>query len=60
MEADKRLELTRKILDTAVDKYGIAIEDIVIDPLAMPIGADTSRRRTRPSRSSAGSVRSSA
>jgi 5-methyltetrahydrofolate--homocysteine methyltransferase len=42
MEADKRLELTRKILDTAVDKYDIAIEDIVIDPLAMPIGADTS------------------
>jgi 5-methyltetrahydrofolate--homocysteine methyltransferase len=42
MEADKRLELTKKILDTAVDKYDIAIEDIVIDPLAMPIGADTS------------------
>jgi 5-methyltetrahydrofolate--homocysteine methyltransferase len=42
MEADKRLELTKKILDTAVDKYDIAIEDIVIDPLAMPVGADTS------------------
>jgi 5-methyltetrahydrofolate--homocysteine methyltransferase len=40
MEADKRLELTKKILDTAVDKYGLAIDDIVIDPLAMPIGAD--------------------
>ena len=40
MEADKRLELTKKILDTAVDKYGLALEDIVIDPLAMPIGAD--------------------
>jgi 5-methyltetrahydrofolate--homocysteine methyltransferase len=40
MEADKRLSLTRKILDTAVDKYGLAVEDIVIDPLAMPIGAD--------------------
>ena len=40
MEADKRLELTKKILDTAVDKYGLAPEDIVIDPLAMPIGAD--------------------
>ncbi len=40
MEADKRLVLTKKILDVAVDKYGLAIEDIVIDPLAMPIGAD--------------------
>jgi 5-methyltetrahydrofolate--homocysteine methyltransferase len=40
MEADKRLDLTKKILDTAVDKYGLAPEDIVIDPLAMPIGAD--------------------
>jgi 5-methyltetrahydrofolate--homocysteine methyltransferase len=46
MEADKRLELTKKILDTAVDTYDIAIEDIVIDPLAMPIGADTSVVRT--------------
>ncbi|MGI8435054.1 MAG: dihydropteroate synthase [Nocardioidaceae bacterium] len=40
MEADKRLMLTKKILDTAVDTYGLAVEDIVIDPLAMPIGAD--------------------
>jgi 5-methyltetrahydrofolate--homocysteine methyltransferase len=40
MEADKRLVLTKKIVDTAVDKYGLAPEDIVIDPLAMPIGAD--------------------
>lgn len=40
MEADKRLVLTKKILDTAVDQYGLAVEDIVIDPLAMPIGAD--------------------
>ena len=32
--------LTKKILDTAVDTYGLAVEDIVIDPLAMPIGAD--------------------
>ncbi len=40
MEADKRLVLTRKIVDTAVDTYGMAPEDIVIDPLAMPIGAD--------------------
>ena len=40
MEADKRLVLTKKILDTAVDTYGLSVEDIVIDPLAMPIGAD--------------------
>ena len=41
MEAPRRLELTRKILDTAVDRYGLALEDVVIDALAMPIGADT-------------------
>ncbi len=41
MEADKRLELTRKIVRVTTEEYGIAIEDIVIDPLAMPIGADT-------------------
>jgi 5-methyltetrahydrofolate--homocysteine methyltransferase len=40
MEADKRLVLTRKILETAVGTYGLAPEDIVLDPLAMPIGAD--------------------
>jgi 5-methyltetrahydrofolate--homocysteine methyltransferase len=37
----KRLEITRKIIDVAVDEYGIPLEDIVIDPLAMPIGADS-------------------
>ncbi|HEX2132413.1 MAG TPA: dihydropteroate synthase [Actinophytocola sp.] len=37
----KRLEITRKIIDVAVGSYGIPLEDIVIDPLAMPIGADT-------------------
>ncbi len=42
MEADKRLDLTAKIVRVATEEYGIAIEDIVIDPLAMPIGADTS------------------
>jgi len=42
MEADRRLELVGHIVDIATNKYGIAIEDIVIDPLAMPIGADTS------------------
>jgi 5-methyltetrahydrofolate--homocysteine methyltransferase len=42
MEADKRLELTAKILRVATEEYGIAAADVVIDPLAMPIGADTS------------------
>jgi 5-methyltetrahydrofolate--homocysteine methyltransferase len=36
------VELTRKILHVATEQYGIPIEDIVIDPLAMPVGADTS------------------
>jgi 5-methyltetrahydrofolate--homocysteine methyltransferase len=42
MEADKRLDLTAKIVRVATEEYGIAKGDIVIDPLAMPIGADTS------------------
>ena len=37
----RRLELVRKIVDVATGKYGLPIEDIVIDPLAMPVGADT-------------------
>lgn len=41
MEADKRLDLTAKIIRVATEDYGIAVADIVIDPLAMPIGADT-------------------
>jgi 5-methyltetrahydrofolate--homocysteine methyltransferase len=41
MTADRRVELTRKIVDVATGKYDIPVEDIVIDPLAMPIGADT-------------------
>ncbi len=41
MEPGRRLELVRKIVEVATGTYGIAIEDIVIDPLAMPIGADT-------------------
>jgi 5-methyltetrahydrofolate--homocysteine methyltransferase len=40
-EPERRLELVRVIIDTATEKYGIPIEDIVIDPLAMPIGADS-------------------
>jgi 5-methyltetrahydrofolate--homocysteine methyltransferase len=42
MEADKRLDLTAKIVRVATEEYGIDAADIVIDPLAMPIGADTS------------------
>ena len=42
MEVDKRLDLTAKIVRVATQEYGIAQADIVIDPLAMPIGADTS------------------
>ncbi|MBV9922968.1 MAG: dihydropteroate synthase, partial [Pseudonocardia sp.] len=37
----KRLDITKKILDIATGEYGIPLEDIVIDPLAMPVGADT-------------------
>jgi 5-methyltetrahydrofolate--homocysteine methyltransferase len=40
-EPERRLELTRYIVEQATGKYGIPIEDIVIDPLAMPIGADS-------------------
>jgi 5-methyltetrahydrofolate--homocysteine methyltransferase len=42
MEADRRLELVQHIVEVATTEYGIAKQDIVIDPLAMPIGADTS------------------
>jgi len=37
----RRFELARKIVDVATTKYGIPAEDIVIDPLAMPVGADS-------------------
>jgi 5-methyltetrahydrofolate--homocysteine methyltransferase len=40
-EPARRLELARKIVDVATDDYGIAVEDVIIDPLAMPVGADT-------------------
>jgi 5-methyltetrahydrofolate--homocysteine methyltransferase len=40
-EPQRRVELARKVIDVATGRYGIAIEDIVIDPLAMPVGADT-------------------
>ena len=41
-EPARRLELARKIVDVATGRYGIPLEDIVFDPLAMPVGADTS------------------
>jgi 5-methyltetrahydrofolate--homocysteine methyltransferase len=41
-EPERRLELAAKIIETATSRYGIPIEDVLIDPLAMPIGADTS------------------
>ena len=40
-EPARRLELVRKLIGTATETYKIPIEDIVIDPLAMPVGADT-------------------
>lgn len=46
MDWEKRIELTAKIVRVATEEYGIAIEDIVIDPLAMPIGADPTVGRT--------------
>jgi 5-methyltetrahydrofolate--homocysteine methyltransferase len=46
MESDKRLDLVGKIVRVATKEYGIAVNDIVIDPLAMPIGADTSHVQT--------------
>jgi 5-methyltetrahydrofolate--homocysteine methyltransferase len=40
-QPERRLELTRKLIQVATGTYQIPIEDIVIDPLAMPVGADT-------------------
>ena len=40
-DPQRRFELTQYLVDAATTKYGIPIEDIVIDPLAMPIGADS-------------------
>jgi 5-methyltetrahydrofolate--homocysteine methyltransferase len=39
MEPQRRLEVARKIVSAAGD-HGIPPEDIVIDPLAMPVGAE--------------------
>ena len=61
MEVEKRITLTRKIIEVATKEYGIAAADIVIDPLAMPIGADqevvnTRSRRCAASATSSGST----
>lgn len=39
MDAERRLQVATKIVSAAGD-YGIPPEDVVIDPLAMPIGAE--------------------
>ena len=39
MEPERRLENAKKIVSVAGD-YGIRPEDVVIDPLAMPVGAE--------------------
>jgi 5-methyltetrahydrofolate--homocysteine methyltransferase len=39
MDAQRRLEVARKIVSVAGD-HGIPPEDVLIDPLAMPIGAE--------------------
>ena len=38
--AAQRLAITGKIVKVATEEYGIPTEDIVIDPLAMTVGAD--------------------
>jgi 5-methyltetrahydrofolate--homocysteine methyltransferase len=40
-EPERRLELARKLVRTATEQYKIPGSDIVLDPLAMPAGADT-------------------
>ena len=39
MEPERRLEVAKKIVSVAGD-HGIQPEDVVIDPLAMPVGAE--------------------
>src|SRR5438094_7027097 len=39
MEPERRLEVAKKIVSVAGD-FGIPPEDVVIDPLAMPVGAE--------------------
>jgi 5-methyltetrahydrofolate--homocysteine methyltransferase len=44
MDPKVRLAAARKVVEAAMD-HGIAREDVIIDPLAMPIGADGSAAR---------------
>ena len=39
MQPERRLEVAKKVVSVAGD-YGIPPEDVVIDPLAMPVGAE--------------------
>jgi 5-methyltetrahydrofolate--homocysteine methyltransferase len=39
MEPERRVEIAKKIVSVAAD-HGIPPEDVIIDPLAMPIGAE--------------------
>jgi 5-methyltetrahydrofolate--homocysteine methyltransferase len=45
MDPERRLEVARKIVSAAGD-HGIPPEDVVIDPLAMTVGADTDAVKT--------------
>ena len=38
--ADERLEVCKRLVDIVHGEYEIPLEDIVIDPLAMTVGAD--------------------
>ena len=45
MTAKERLDITEKII-RSVEKHGIPLENLVIDPLAMTVGADTEAVKT--------------
>ena len=45
MTAKERLDITEKII-RSVEKHGISLENLVIDPLAMTVGADTEAVKT--------------
>ncbi len=45
MDADKRFEVARKILQRAMD-HGIPRENVVVDPLVMPVGSIGDSGRT--------------
>jgi 5-methyltetrahydrofolate--homocysteine methyltransferase len=38
--AQERLEICKRLVDIVHGRYGVPLEDIVIDPLAMTVGAD--------------------